>query len=84
LNEWGNSGEYTTDRDAAILTLSVDKNGEEKSSSQRMGELHGQGEGRFLERDGVRAINILIVGLTWHQRPFKLDEEPLRPLAQGE
>jgi hypothetical protein len=37
--------------DAAVLTLSVDeKNGEEESSRQRMGELHGRGEGRLLQR----------------------------------
>jgi len=39
--------------DAAILTLSIDKkNGEEESSRQRMGELHGRGEGRLLQTMG--------------------------------
>jgi hypothetical protein len=42
------AGEYATDSDTAIVILGVDKNGEEQSSSQGKGELHGHREGSIL------------------------------------
>jgi hypothetical protein len=51
-----------------------------------MGELHGHRERSILRerkgRDGARGAIKSWTDVCEHQRPFKLDEEPLGPLAQ--
>jgi hypothetical protein len=58
--------EYATDSDVAILILSVDNNGEEQSSSQRKGELHGHRERSILTqiKRETQHEELLRVGLT--------------------
>jgi hypothetical protein len=78
------------DSDVAILILSVDKNGEEQSSSKRKGELHGHRERTILtqtkrqtENEELLRLGLTCVGtnglLNWTKSHFV----PFAPLVQG-
>jgi len=79
------------DSDVAVLILSVDKNGEEQSSSQRKGELHGYRERSILtltkrdtEHEELLRVGLACVStndlLNWTKNHLL----PFAPVVQGE
>lgn len=87
----GSSGEYATDGDIAILILSVDKNGEEQSSSKNTGELHGHRDRLILTQTQIETGHeeLLRLGLTCVSTNDLLNWAkshlvPVAPVVQGE